>query len=398
MSARSLALRIPASLIGHATTDAVDGVQRAVYDVMLEKINEHANIDAMTLKQQAVVFKLLRRSMENENLLDVVNEVAHLSDEDINTFRRVLERTTLDAIVRLSSEVTGRLHFLAALHELVYGDVAKHVKERSQLHKIVEGQCWIFGPEYHLASSDKSFREIVRRHRSAADLEPVTDCDVAAIKGVADIPDLFLAAEREYPTGLKHARILVELKAPLVSAGRKQLEQVRRYAETIRLSPQFDADSTRWDVILVTTDVLDEIEFDRRQRGRPTGLAYEQEGLRVWVFRWGEIIERAREEMRLVRRHLENKSRELSVSEYLKENFPHILDDLRERQAAAPSADRNSPKANGPSRGSQPAKAKAKPAKAKPAKAKPAKAKQAPQGKQTRQARRKAIRSGASDS
>lgn len=89
-------------------TDAVSGIQQVVYDVVLEKVNEHVNLESMTQKQQAVVFRLLQRSLISEDILDIVQEVAKLSNEDIEKFRKVLEHTTLDSIIKLSSEVTNR--------------------------------------------------------------------------------------------------------------------------------------------------------------------------------------------------------------------------------------------------------------------------------------------------
>ena len=35
------------------------------------------------------------------------------------------------------------------LHELTYGEISKHLKERSQLHKIVENELWLFGENYN---------------------------------------------------------------------------------------------------------------------------------------------------------------------------------------------------------------------------------------------------------
>jgi hypothetical protein len=49
----------------------------------------------------------------------------------------------------------------------------------------------------------------------------------------------------------------------------------------------------------------------------------------VWAFEWSEMITRAREELQLVRDHLQKKSKELTVSDYLKENFPEILENLK---------------------------------------------------------------------
>jgi hypothetical protein len=310
----------------NAPTDPVAGVEQAVYDVVLEKLHEHANLESLTKKQRAVVFRLLRRSLDNENLMEVLSQVVNLSDDDMEKFREVLERTTLESIIKLSSEVTGRLAFLDVLHQLVYGDVAKHVKERTQLHKIIEPQCWLFGPQFHLATSDKSFREVVRQHRLKVGL--VDAADPKAVAGIRDIPDLFLAATRDFPIEPKHHHVLVELKAPAVALGRKEAEQIRRYAECIMQSQEFDKTTTRWDLFLVSAKVSPEIELDRSQTNKAHGCMWEWPNMTVWAFGWSEIITRARDEMHLVRDHLQRKSQELTVSGYLRENFPEILDSL----------------------------------------------------------------------
>lgn len=248
-------------------------------------------------------------------------------------FRAVLERTTLQSLIKLSSEVTARLEFLDFLHALVYGDGAKSVKERSQLHKVLEPNCWIFGPAYHLATSDKNFRKVIRRHREEAGLSPVPEDELKSVVGAADIPDLFLAAKREYPSVPSNRHLLVELKAPRVSLGWKEYEQANRYAQTVVGSAQFDRTMTSWDVFLVSSDVKGEIDFQRRQKDRPHGCVAEHDNARVWIFSWGEVIDRARAEMQLVREHLNQKSRELSVSEYLQENFPEVVQRARTKKA-----------------------------------------------------------------
>ena len=53
----------------------------------------------------------------------------------------------------------------------------------------------------------------------------------------------------------------------------------------------------------------------------------------VWAFEWSEIIAKAKDEMILVREHLKRKSEELSVSKYLSENFPDILESLNRKLA-----------------------------------------------------------------
>ncbi len=322
------------------TRDPIAGVEQALYDVFLEKLNEHANLESLTKKQQAVVFRLLQRSLDNENLLEVLHQVANLSDEDMEKFRKVLERTTLESIIKLASEVTNRLGFLDILHQMVYGDLAKQLQERTQLHRIIEPQCWLFGSQFHLATSDKSFREIIRKHRLSAGLDDVPDGIIQGIKGIKDIPDLFLAASRDYPVEPKHHHVIVELKAPSVSLGRKEVQQLRRYAECILESHEFDKHSTRWDMFLVSAKANKEIERDRNQKDKPYGCLWEWENMTLWAFEWNEVIGRAREEMHLVRDHLKQKSTELTVSDYLRESFPEILESLKMDTAgpASPAA------------------------------------------------------------
>jgi hypothetical protein len=308
-----------------APADAVEMAEKAIYDVVLEKVNEQVNIESMNKRQQAIIFRLLKRCLMNENLFAILNEVIRLKDEDIEKFKDVLEYTTLNSIIKLSSEVTERLLFLDILHEIVYGESAKSFKERSQLHKIIEPNCWIFSPRFHLATSDESFRSIIAKHREIAGLNKLQREEVEEIPGISDIPDLFLAAARYYYVEPKHQNVLVELKAPRVALGSKEASQIRRYGQTIQNSDEFDKSSTHWDIFLVSSKISEEIELDRNQKGRPAGCLYEWENMTLWAFTWAEIIQRARDEMQLVRDHLRIKSQHLTINQYLQDNFPDIL-------------------------------------------------------------------------
>jgi hypothetical protein len=208
-------------------------------------------------------------------------------------------------------------------------DIAKHLKERSQLHKILESNCWLFGQQYYLASSDKGFRTIIQRHREIAKLSTVDPDAITNISGINDIPDIFLATKKDYIQNPKHNHLLVEIKAPKVYLGAKERDQIRKYAKTIRDSHEFDKTSTYWDLFLVSAKCTDEIEDDRNQKNRQHGCLDEWDEMRVWAFEWSELISNAREEMQLVREHLQRTSEELSVSDYLRENFPDILGKLQ---------------------------------------------------------------------
>jgi hypothetical protein len=292
----------------------------------------------MGSKQQHLVFELVHRALGDENLLHVLEQISTLSPADVEAFREVLERTTLQAIVRLSSEVTERLTFLDVLHKIVYGPESEHILERSQLHKFLEGNCWIFGPQFNLATSDRSFRDVIRRHRELAGLEPVNDEALGMVDGISKIPDLFLAAAKDYPVPAsqrQHHHVLVELKKPSVSIGQKELAQLNKYGDIIAASAEFDQQATQWDLFIVSSTVKSEVERQRKQKAYPFGCVLDGEGLRQWVFAWGEVIDRARQEMLLVRQHLELKSQELSASDYLRERFPEAFEKMTAKAASS---------------------------------------------------------------
>jgi hypothetical protein len=311
-----------------APQDAVTIVEQTLFDRVIELLHVSTNLENLSKKQQEMVFGLLHRSLGNEHLLEVLDKVAALSDDEMREFREVLERTTLQSIIRLASEVTERLIFLNVLEAMVYGDGARHVRERSQLHKVLESNCWIFGPQFYLATSDKSFREVIRRHRELANLEAADESDISKVNGVADIPDLFLAAKKEYPLPLPEKsdhHVIVELKRPSVKIGMEEIGQITRYGTTLSSSQQFDRQKTHWDLFVVSTEVAHAVDPLRKQKDRPEGCFSATESMRMWALSWGEIIQRARGEMLMVREHLKLKSEEISTSAYLRQHFPDAL-------------------------------------------------------------------------
>ena len=75
---------------------------------------------------QRLIFDLLHRALRDENLLEVLDKVAGLSTHDVAQFRELLERTTLQSIIRMASEVTERLTFLDVLQQILYGEAYVH--------------------------------------------------------------------------------------------------------------------------------------------------------------------------------------------------------------------------------------------------------------------------------
>lgn len=306
--------------------DSIDEIHQRLYDATLEALNRVSNLEIMKQQHQQIVFGLLHRALSNGDLLHVLSQVATLSDDEMAKFRDVLERTTIQALLDLASQVQQRLDFLDMLHELVYGSNADKVLERTQLHKYLETQAWIFGPQFHLATSDKKFRTVIARHRALAGLPDVPDDSLATIRGIEQVPDLFLAAQKEFPAndGSIQRCLLVELKRPSVDVGFPERTQLEKYANVILDSGEFGGDRTHFDLFVVSANIGADVRRSITQPGLPAGCFATFDRARLFARTWGDVIESARSELHLVRDRLRQKSLEIAVPEYFDKMFPHV--------------------------------------------------------------------------
>ena len=89
---------------------------------------------------------------------------------------------------------TDRLDFLKGLEYVLYNKDAKEaLLERSQLHKLVSRNTWIFGDEYYLVNNDESLTNVLRKHIKNVTFEAdEVDTDTPVLRehgseGVVDI-------------------------------------------------------------------------------------------------------------------------------------------------------------------------------------------------------------------
>jgi len=78
-----------------------------------------------------------------------LDEVLGLPLEKRQELIDLLKRTTLSAIISASAIIADRLEFLRGLETLIFDtDFKERTLERSQLHRLVAENIWIFGEQY----------------------------------------------------------------------------------------------------------------------------------------------------------------------------------------------------------------------------------------------------------
>ena len=281
-------------------------VVRDVFDVVA--LSASGVVNASETRSRKLSLALIREALEQDpgSLHRVLRDVLDLPQEQLEELDAILARTPLTALIATSREIANRLDFLKGLEELVLNpQIKRHVKERSQLHRILASETWVFGEEYGLAVDDGSLTTVLKRHiqllgrdELAEDIGPVTD-----LEGHDRIVDLMLARSLAQ-TRNRREHLVIELKRPSVNVSDDEASQIRKYATAVAGDPRFNSVDVQWDFFVVSTDIKGSPAIERESENAPFGQLFNARGIRVWVFTWGEIIDAALHRLKFVQHNL----------------------------------------------------------------------------------------------
>lgn len=304
----------------NTTTTASEVTQKTqvVYDAIVVKLNQ-TKPSIFKSKYRKYIVETLKLIVEKEpeHFARILKELLGLTPEETEDFAKLLDRTTLSAMIKTSQTIIRRLDFIQALKNLVHGDLAKIVKERSQLHKVIEKEAWIFGEQYNLMTSDKSFNTTIEGIR--ANIKDF--CGDYEVEGGERISDLFFT-QKTFIGAEPHA-LIVELKRPKVPIGKKETQQIKDYYDIVKDRPEFA--NWRISLVLVSTDIEDNIlqgEISDPQTGE---MSYSKNPMRkLYIKRWGDLIDGNEARLNELKKSLDMNLGQDDGSQYLKSNYGHL--------------------------------------------------------------------------
>ncbi|MBE6455309.1 MAG: hypothetical protein E7014_02530 [Alphaproteobacteria bacterium] len=297
-------------------------VARNLYDRIIVKIHEKKPNVLKTKETRQFIVSTVKVLLEREpeHFANILQKLLNLTSEETSEFSKLLDETDLSNIIKTSTMVSNRLKFLEALRMLVYGDIADKVKERSQLHKIVAREAWIFGEEYNLQASDKTFDTTISEIRKTIP----NFCGEYEVEGGSKIPDLFFTSKRFFAD--QPWALIVELKRPKVSIGIDEVQQIKNYYNILKKRPEF----ANWkiDFIVVSSDIDQDI-YDGEIKDKRTGLLrYSEENLlkKIYVKRWGDILDQNNCSYANLKLSLDMDMDQDNGAQYIRDNFADIID------------------------------------------------------------------------
>lgn len=310
----------------------VEKAERQVFDIVAVHVQEIApDIGLVSDKTKALHLRMLRSAIERgpEELQMILKEVLDLPVRQQKELAELLQETTLSAIITAARTVADRLKFIAALENIVFDPEKKgRIKERSQLHRILAENTWVFGEEYNLWVSDQDLKRVLERHKKLLDPAISIDDPVRIIGKKRGIIDLMFSRVTRRHRANDREHMVVELKAPSVKIGADAITQAKKYAIAVLDDDRFKTvKGIKWHFWLVSNAYDDyarnEIESgpdpDRR-------LIMRKDNVLVGIKTWGELIEENRARLQFFQEHLQHTADESAAIRYLQKKHSKFLE------------------------------------------------------------------------
>lgn len=280
------------------------------------------------------LYPLLDRSISNGDIEYIFRKILKMSDDNVQKFKTLLEKTDIEDVVHFTNLVANKIEFLQFLHELTYGEISTYLKERSQLHKILENELWVFGENYngtpHLWS-DKKIGNILKELRDKHfNYVPTSeDGNLINTEGTPDdITDLFFLNEKVNDADEREIMV-VELKAPKCAISEKELNQIDRYAFTIEEHSALPSNKVKYKLLLISSRLTKFARSkvkSRRESFPDNPFLYDrksEKNIEVYVMEWAELIEQNKRKLGYLSNQLKIKDK--TVNEKFETEYSELI-------------------------------------------------------------------------
>lgn len=276
----------------------VEVAERQIFDIVAVKLSESMPaLDDTDKKTKSFQLRMLKHAVENNpgDLQSVITEVLNLPKNKLEELSELLQDISLSSLISASKLVSDRLKFLSGLEALLFDPEAKkNLKERSQLHRIIAQNTWLFGQEFSVSVDDQSLTEVLRKHQAAFGINAPVNEAVTKVDGSKGIIDLMLSRVIPCSRDDELEHLVVELKSPKVKIGSNECTQITNYAYAVIADERFSSLKATWNFLIVSNEMDTYAKLSANQENRPKGILSQasDNGIKVtvWAKEWSQII------------------------------------------------------------------------------------------------------------
>lgn len=329
---------------GEAVTH-VEQVERQVFDIVALNVARHLpDFADSPSKNRAFQLRMLRQAIEKspDDLQLILTEVLNLPKRKRDELSELLRDVSLSSIISAAKVVADRLKFIAGLEAVLFDpEPKKRLKERTQLHRIIAENCWLFGEEYALSVDDQSLTEVLRSHKKLLGEDVVIDAPVKHISQTRGIVDLVLskAIRQHRANALTH--LVVELKAPKVPINTDEISQIEGYAASIMDDVRFRNVGVNWVFWVISDELGAHAKF--RIAGEPTGLIHKAGNVSIFIKTWAQVLDENRSRLQFFQERLEYKADKGESLKHLQERHAQYLEGVFDEEPEPQPSEEQSP-------------------------------------------------------
>lgn len=309
----------------------IEDAERKVFDIIAINVNKSLpDFKDSNKKSKQFQLRMLKQAIEKspEDLQTIMTEVLNLPKKTRESLAELLQGTSLSSIINASKVVSDRIKFVAALEQLVF-EYKLNVKERTQLHRILAQNTWIFGEEFTLSVDDQSLTEVLRKHASYLSDDIVINEPVTRVDGRKGIVDLMLSRQlpRNRADELEH--LVIELKAPKVVIGKSEIDQIESYAFAVSSDERFKRLNTKWDFWIISNSYDDYAELKLENDSLKDGVIYRNTktlNVTIWLKTWGELIAENKHRLEFIRDKLNYNVNKEDAINHLKTTYSEYIE------------------------------------------------------------------------
>ncbi len=313
-------------------------VERQVFDIVAANVQNYpSEFEKAPKKTRELQLHLLRTAIESSpnDLQKIISEVVQMSKEKQKVLAELLEENTLAAIIKAAKTVANRIKFIDGLEQIVFDtNSKKNLKERSQLHRILVDNTWIFGEKYNLWVSDRDLTRVLEKYKKHLDPNIQIDEPVTLVDNKKGVLDLMLSQQIQLQHKDVTENLVIELKAPRVKLNADSIVQIKKYAQAVASDERFHTlKDVKWDFWLISNDYDDYVSADIAGGPDPSKRLIQdnrQMNLTIGIKSWSEIITENRDRLNFFRENLEYKADKCTATQFLRERYAEFLHNVIE--------------------------------------------------------------------
>ena len=307
----------------------LEDAERKVFDIVaVTTSNFLPDFQSGSQAGRAFRLRMLRTIIEKESddLQLILNEVLGLPQSKQKELTCLLKETSLSSIISAVNTVANRMKVLASMEDVIFGSKTKKcLNDRSQLHKIVEDNMWLFGEEYMLSASDESLTNVLRKYQDLLGDATVIDHPAEYPSENMGIVDLMLSRTlRRHGAGdLQH--LVIELKRPQVKIGADQVTQIQEYAFAIMRDERLRSGSQRWEFWVISDDLDDYAIFLILEGEQARGTIHRKKNCVIRVKRWAQVIEDNKARLQFFQEKLKHSTKLQSSLKHIQSTYNEFM-------------------------------------------------------------------------